>query len=294
MPNILNITVENPDELLNVNAYGAGAVIQVQDDDNSAFTSPTDTGTLAIVANQRSYTFYHATGISATWYRTRYEDNSGTTVSDWSDPFQAGIEGGYLCSLYDVAQSLGIALGTNEDENIIEYIRQVSRAIERYCGRWFMPRPMSGTTTYRVHTEAGRTVHLPRGIRSITSLGIASEDQPESGGTYTVATASDYFISPPPMERDDDDPGYWIELRSSSTSAFYDAAYGAQITGAFGFGAVPPDIQGVAIRASARRYIGKGGGAAVAIGPSGTELLLPDMSGADRATLDGYKRWIVG
>ena len=55
---------------------------------------------------------------------------------------------------------------------------------------------------------------------------------------------------------------------------------------------MPYDIQGVAIRAVIRRHIGKGGGGtAVAIGPEGTEFLLPDMSGADRRVLEYYRHW---
>jgi hypothetical protein len=41
--------------------------------------------------------------------------------------------------------------------------------------------------------------------------------------------------------------------------------------------------------------MGKGGGAvSIPVGPEGTMMLLPDMSGADRATLDQYRIMVVG
>jgi hypothetical protein len=297
----LTIEVENPDELLNAGLYGAGAVIRIQSSatETGAYADVSGTGstpTKAIVAATRSYTGYDPNGTSSTWYRVRYESSNATRVSDWTAVFQAGDEtAGLLCSLYDVQQELGGGTSANEDELILEKIRQVSRQIENYCGRWFAPRPLSGTATYRFHSEAGNVLHIPRGIRSITSLGIASEDQPDTGGTYVVSASADYYIDPPSGERTDpSDPGFWVRLGWNRSSYFYDAAFGVEITGAFGWASVPYDIQGVATRASIRRYLGKGGGATVAVGPAGTEILLPDMSGADRLTLDWYKRRAIG
>jgi len=91
------------------------------------------------------------------------------------------------------------------------------------------------------------------------------------------------------MDRDVGWPATSIVLNSTSALRLTSASFGAEIVGAFGFAAVPADIQGVAIRAVVRRFIGKGGGGvSVAVGPAGTEFLLPDMSGSDRSTLDFY------
>lgn len=301
MPNILQITVESAAELLNAGAFDTGALIQIQTatSEAGAFADLTGTGstpTIALVSGTRIYTGFDPSGASSAWYKTRYKNSGGTRLSDWSAAFQVGDEtAGLLCSLYDVLQELGQASG-NDDETIIEKIRQVSRQIEHYCGRWFAPRPLSGTATYRFHTEAGNVLHVPRGIRSITTLGYATEDQPDSGGTYTLATSTDYYIDPPLSDRTDaGDPGHWIRLRWNGSSSFSDASFGAEIVGAFGYASVPYDIQGVALRAAIRRYLGKaGGGAVVATGPSGTEMLLPDMSGADRLTLQAYRRGYIG
>lgn len=296
MPNVLTLTVENPDEILNAGLYGAGALMRLQSSATEAgsYADVSGTGstpTIAIVTATRSYTGFDPNGTSSSWYRTRFENSGGTRLSDWSDVFQVGDEtAGQLCSLYDVQQELGGTTTANDDETIIEKIRQVSRAIERYTERWLAPRPRSGTTTLTFPTRYGDELHIPRGIRSITTLGIGDGDQPETGGTYTTLS-SNYYIAPVAAMREPYEPGYWVRLDSNASTWFSDATFGAQITGAFGYGQVPSDIQGVAVRAAVRRYIGKsGGGATVAVGPQGTEFLLPDMSAADRMTLDLYKQ----
>jgi hypothetical protein len=301
VPNVLKITVENPDEILNTGAYAAGALIRLQTSatEAGAFTDVSGTGstpTIPVLAATRSYTGYDPNGIVSSWYRTRYENAGGTRLSDWTPAFQTGDEqAGLICSLYDVQQELG-ETGTDpaRDERILEGIRQVTTAIEGYCGRWFVPRPLSGTTTYRFTTGWGSVLRIPKGIRSISTLNIATQDQPATGGTYTAATASDFYLDKPEAERDVGWPATKVQLLSTASSRFYPALNGAEIVGAFGWAAVPPDIQGVAIRAVTRRYIGKGGGGvSVAVGPVGTEFLLPDLSGSDRRTLDWYRALVV-
>ncbi len=296
MPNPVIVTVENPDELLDAGLYGAGAVIRFQSSatEGGAYADLSGTGstpTKVIVTAVRSYTGFDPIGTVSTWYRTRYENVGATRVSDWTTAIQAGDEtGGLLASVYDVEQELGETLSANDRENVLDKLRQVTVAIEGYTGRWFVPRPLSGTTTYTVHTAYGRSLYIPKGIRSITTLGIANYGQPDTGGVYSSATAANYYLEPVAMERTSGWPATRISLRKETASLFYAATFGAQITGAFGWASVPYDIQGVAIRATIRRYIGKGGGGtAVAVGPSGVEYLLPDMSGSDRAVLEFYR-----
>lgn len=302
MPNIITVPEERADQLLNTGAYGASAVIRLQTATTEAgiYADVTGTGstpTLALVSGTRIYTGYDPAGLVSSWYRTRYENVGASRVSDWSTPFQVGDEqAGLLCSVYDVRQRLGID-GTTEDENIIEGIRAVSRLIEHYCQRWLSPRPLNGTTTYRFHTEAGYSLHIPRGIRSITSLGIATEDQPDSGGTYAVATSTDYYIDPPVSERTDTiDPGFHVRLRWNGAAYFADATFGAEITGAFGFASVPYDVQSIAIGATVRGFLSKGSpsGVNAVAGPSGALVILRDFGPADIAVLDRYRRLAIG
>jgi hypothetical protein len=290
--NYIDVTVDDPDKLLNASMYGAGAIIRLQ-------SGATETGAFAneataeLIAGTRSYTLYDTDGTSSTWYRTRYENAGGTTFSDWSAAFQVSGElAGYLCSLPDAKQRLGISYAdTSEDENVLEYIRQVSSFIEHYVGRKLSPDPASGTRTYRLHTRAGYSLWIPKGIRSITTLGIATEDQPESGGTYTFPSATTYYIDPPEYERDAGWPGTRICFRSTSGQQFYTASFGAEVTGAFGFAATPPDVQGVALRLVVREHAGRGspGGEVATINIDGSRSFEYALSLRDRATLDHYR-----
>lgn len=296
MANVGRVFVENPDEILNAGHSGAGAVIQVQRDTAEAFTTPVDVTTVPIVTAVRSYTFYDSAGTSSSWYRFRYETSAGVGTSDWSTPFQVGDEqAGLLCSLYDVKQRIGLsASNTEDDETILEFIRDVSVDIMGYTGRQFAPDPSSGTKTYRLHTRAGYTLWVPKGIRSITTLGIATSDQPATGGTYTTAIASDYFLDPPEYERSYGWPATRIVFRSAAGTRFYNASYGAEITGAFGWATAPADIQGIAASAVIRRFAGKETATlAIALGPEAGIRLLRDITPAQQAKLDWYRQLLA-
>jgi hypothetical protein len=297
MPNILRVTVDGADELLNQGAYGAGAVIRVQTatTEAGAYADVTGTGstpTLALVSGTRLYMGYDPAGTSASWYRVRYENSGATRLSDWGTAFQAGGEdAGLICSLSDVTERLfgSATVSTGEQETLLGIIAEVGSALEHATGRWLRPRPSSGTTTYRMHTAYGSILRIPQGIRSITTLGIATSDQPETGGTYTTQTAATYYLDPPAIERDADWPATSVRFIWAGP-VFYGASYGAEITGAFGFAAVPADIRGVAIEAVTRKYIGKETAApAIAVGPSGGVRLLASLSPDARAIVESYR-----
>lgn len=290
MANTIKISVDGPDDLLLTDAYGAGAIVRLQ----SCATEGgvyANLATATIVSGTRLYTMSDPTGTSSTWYRTRYENAGATRSSDWSAVFQAGGEdAGYLCSIYDVSERVfGSATpSSSEQEILLEIIREVSSAIEHYTGRWLRPRPLSGTATYRFHTEASSILRLPRGIRSISTLGIASSDGTDTGGTYTTLPSGSYFLNPPVADRESDWPATSVRLINGLT--FYRAYFGAEITGAFGWESTPADIRGVAIEAVTRRYIGKETAApAISIGPAGGVRLLASLSPDARATLDSYR-----
>src|SRR3972149_5714820 len=129
MANVIRVSVENADELLNTAAYDALAIVRLQ-------SSATETGsytneaTATLVAGTKIYTLYDANGSPKTGVRTRYENQAGTNVSEWSDVFRTGATG--ICDLLDVKQRLGIAASdTSEDENLTEYIDQGATHIPR-------------------------------------------------------------------------------------------------------------------------------------------------------------------
>lgn len=285
MPNVLKIRVENADEVLNASMYGAGAVVQVQSGaDGVTFA---DEGTVAVVSGTRVYTFYDPDGSSTTWYRYRYENAGGSIVSDWTAGFQVGDEtAGMICSLYDVEERLG-TLGDLAREIILEIIPQVTREIERYCAQDFTGDRQD--VTFRVHTRDGRRLYIARGIQSLTTLRYATESQPDTGGTYTTATAGDWYLDPPTYEREPGWPADAVVFRDNVSAHFYTAEHGAELVAKRGWAAVPEDVQRVGIEMVISAHLSKGsgeGGRAV-VGPSGQPVILRDPR--HKAVLDGYR-----
>lgn len=297
MANVVSVIVENADQLLNASMYGAGAIVRLQSSsDGVTYANET---TAALVSGTRLYTLYDTDGTSSTWYRTRYENAGGTSTSDWSDPFVVGGEtGGYLCSLYDVEQRLAGVASTNDREQLLEIISQVSAEITGYTGRTLLPE----TATYRFDALVGqtldrslRTLWVDRGIRSITSLSIAADDQPDTGGTFTTLAATEYSLRPSTIAREPGWPATSVVILPTSSSWFTPGINTVEIAGAFGFAAVPPDVQAVAENATIRRYQARGSGVATALGTEDFGArLLRWISPEERMTLERYRRrWIV-
>src|SRR3990167_2104295 len=88
MPVLLTITLEDITAAEILTGYSAGAIVRLQRDTTSAFSTATNLTTITVVSGTESYTYWDSTGTSASWYRTRYENSGGTTLSSWSDGFQ--------------------------------------------------------------------------------------------------------------------------------------------------------------------------------------------------------------
>lgn len=295
MANVIPVTVENPDELLNAGMYGAGAIVRLQSGltETGAFSNES---TAAIITATRLYTLYDQDGTSTTWYRTRYENAGGTVVSDWSPAFQAGDEtGGLICSVYDVEQRIGTQT-SNDRETILDIIRAVTIAIEGFTGRWFSPRPLAGTKTLTLSPgydftrvlRDGRTVLFPRGIRAIGGIGYAVVDQPSTGGSYTSITATDAIL---PAAGTEGWPSTRFVLREQVGCILRPGLNTIQLTtSSFGWSAVPFDIQNIGVEAVIRTFIGKETATpAVSVGPSGATVILRGMSPEAMAKLVWYR-----
>ena len=297
MPNVLQITVESPDDILNTGAYATGALVRLQwsATETGTYADVSGTGstpTIAVVTGTRSYTGYDPLGIVSTWYRTRFENAGATRLSDWSDPFQVAPEGsGLICSLWDVKQELGIT-ATTDDELLTEKIRQVGALIQLYTGRGFVRIPASGTTTFYFDvTRPGKRLSVPLGIAAATQLEVATITQPSSGGTYSTVNANDWYLRPVFAEQDFGFPATAIEISEWSGSWFYQGHNTVRLTGALGWATVPDDIQAIAVRAVSASYLSKGSGAGgvAAVGPSGAMTVLRFISPADKETLTMYR-----
>jgi hypothetical protein len=139
---------------------------------------------------------------------------------------------------------------------------------------------------------------VPRGIRSITTLGIASSSQPDTGGTYTTATSTTYYIDPPEDDRTQGWPGSSIVFLANGGGYFYDAEFGAEITGAFGFASVPPAISHIALNlvvAGYRERASSGGSAETfTVNVDGSRTYERVLSSKDWNTLRFYTVPLVG
>jgi hypothetical protein len=296
---ILKITVENADELLNSAMLGTGALGRVERSATGGGAGFSEVTTFAIVAGTRIYTVYDLSGTTSSWYRVRFSKADGTSPTDYGPEFQAGgEEGGLLCSLYDVKQRLGFAYtDSSEDENILEYIRQASAFIEGETERWFAPRPSSGTATYLLSpTVTGRRVEVPKGIRSVTAIGYATTDQPDTGGTYTTITASEAVLTPSTIERTPGWPATGIQLLSTSAGSFYAGLNTVTVTGSFGWEAVPADVGAAAADLAVILHRGRadggiGGSVIVNVDGSRTYDRLPTSV---YRVLMHYRRRVVG
>lgn len=253
MSNFLSIVAEDTEELLSAGMYGTGAVIRLQTaaTEGGAYADVSGTGstpTIPLTAGVRTYTGYDPAGASTSWYRTRYENVGATRASEWSDPFQASAGPAMLCTDGQVKARLwpsGQTPDAGDDPLINELIVQVSAWIETYTGRWFTPH--DGVTMV-LDTSGGYVLRVPRGVRSVSSMGINVQGhQPDEGGTYGTLSAATVMLRPASVDRPDGWPATEIRLSRATSSVFANVENGATVTGDFGFAATPPEIQAVAI-----------------------------------------------
>jgi hypothetical protein len=254
MANILHLQVDNPDEILNSGAYGAGALLQIQSATAEAgpFADLSGTGstpTIPIVSGTKAYTGYDPAGTTATWYRTRYKSADALRLSDWSAAFLVGAAEGFLVSLADVKGKLGIT-STTDDEQLLDYLGEVTDDFSEYTGRRFVRSPASGSATFLFDVEQpSRTLWVPEGLAAVSQVEVATQ----TGGAYAVLATSDWFLDPP-----DPAPG-WTYLSVSlsdvgSTPMFYAGKRTVRLTGAKGWAEVPRHISRLAERAVIRRW----------------------------------------
>jgi len=200
MANVIRVAVDNPDELLNPGAYGAGAVVRLQSAATSTglFASVT---TAPIVSGTTSYTLYDQAGATSTWYRTRYENAGGTVLSDFSALFQVGS--GTYATLTPLKQRLGLSTTDTTDDALLQTIcDQANGYIESMAHRVLAP---LGVQTYTFdgfeYLENRRLLLVPHGILTVTAVQVAAY----TGQAYITVPISDIFLRPPAHQRE---PGW--------------------------------------------------------------------------------------
>lgn len=173
-----------------------------------------------------------------------------------------------LATLVQVKAALKLT-DANDDTYLTGLIEGVSEWITEYTGRRLVP---EAGATYVVDTAAGSRIDVGRGIRAVTSLGVASSNQPDSGGTYTTVTAADILLRPSPIDRRPGWPATYILLRGN-TARLGAWLNGATITGDFGFAATPLAITQVTIDAVAAAYQARRVGASGVMGADDTTVV---------------------
>lgn len=180
---------------------------------------------------------------------------------------------GDLVTLAQARARCGITDGTDtsDDTLLAELITDLSDWISDYVA----PVSLIAETaaTYYVDTIAGSVIAFPRGVRAISSLSIATSDQPDDGsGTYTAVTAADIWLRPLAQDRKPGWPATAIVLRGTGTGRLVTARAGAKIVGNFGFATVPARIQEVALNAIAQAYTTRARQAGGVIGEDDTPV----------------------
>ena len=168
----------------------------------------------------------------------------------------------------------GVTWTAADDTLLGELIDQVSDFIQgpEGAGRKLVP---EAAQTYTFDTMAGNVLRIPRGIRAITTLQVATSNQPDSGGTYITVPAADRLLRPLAVDRPIGWPAteVWISPASSgSIVRFGDAMNGAVILGDFGFAAVPPAIASVTIDAVVTAWMTRKLGASGVVGADDTAV----------------------
>jgi hypothetical protein len=285
----LIVTTEGESAADLLTGYGAGALIRIERGTDVAgpFSEVT---TVPLVAGVETYDRWDDAGTTSSWYRLRYSNAGGSIVSDYGEPFQPGAS--LLCTLEDVKLRLtGSGTLTDEHERLIlRFIRAVTVWIHGYTGRLFVPT----TRTIRVHTGPGRIILIPQGIRSVGSLGVATTGQPETGGTYVTASASDYYLAPLDTDREWGWPATMLHIRPDATgpvTEFAGATFGAQLTdAALGWAHTPEDIGVIAEAAVIRMWQARGSGVVASWGtPEQGGRLLRWISPEEREILEWYQ-----
>ena len=95
-------------------------------------------------------------------------------------------------TLADAKAQLRIADAT-DDAYLTALLEGVTDWIQDYVRRKVVP---EAGATYLVDTAYGSTIYLPRGIRTVTTLGIATTHQPDTGGTYTTIASTGFATDP--------------------------------------------------------------------------------------------------
>lgn len=308
--NILRVVVDNPEELLNAGAFGAGALLRVEKSTDGVTYTPLTTA--ALVSGTTLYKVYDQSGPSTNWYRTRFSDAAATNFSDYSAPFQVGEGPESYATLGGVRLKLGLAVAdVTDDPRIESIVESVNTEMEGRITTPIGPSPLTQMifdgseaicrepTPYSNYQGYGYNGRLPnalfirRGVRSISLL----EMQRWPDTTWVTVDPTNYLIGPPAADRDPGWPGQFIILIGTTWTYFYPGYQNVRATGGFGFASIPTDLREMGNRVAYRAWLADRAGQQDVTGLDelGQPLVSSYFSLRDRLILkryrDGTRKW---
>lgn len=179
---------------------------------------------------------------------------------------------------------------TGDDTFLTTLLESVSAFVQDRCHRRLIAETL---TNVLVDTAAGSRIEVPRGVRSVSSLALATGDQPDDGsGTYTAVAAADILLRPGQLERRPGWPADTILLKGAAPRIVRSTLNGAKITMDVDFATVPLPIVAVVEEAVVVAYNASQGGTGEGIGEGNTQVpdwaeYFPDGS-PQAATLQRY------
>lgn len=288
------VNVDDPDEI--IAGYGAGAKVRIERDTTAAFVSPTEIATLTLVSGQTQYEYWDGGGADASWYRSRYSATAGAPFSTYSDPFQPGAPTAYA-SLNSLREYLDLP-DDSKDNMLVDLLRQATDYMIGKMGRdCFRHPPISGTETRLLSVDwRSSDLDVGAGIISLdlirvaagtggawTSLTAATDWRLSGGGQPYIGVGGAMFTV----------PSRYIELTDvAPLSRWYTGYDVVELTGAFGFPAVPSLVEKATLDLAREWYRqGPGGGGPVGVNQYGTPLF---AAGLPRTVADAIREFGVG
>lgn len=286
------VHIDNAADWLTVDA---AAMFRLDRDTTAAFSSPAEVATTSLTTGTERYEVWDSAGTTSTWYRFRIEDDGDVALSGWSVPFKV-VSSQPIATLASVKLRLGSSASTTDDDILQGYIDAANSAIVHRIG--YYPGPSDDSTrTYhgKEAVQDGKRLWVPGGVRAVTTLKCAST----TGGTKTAATATDYVLGPYSFLLRPGEPYQFIEfvdVTSGAWSSFPAGYSNVEITGTFGWNAVPADLVAIASAWAIRQWKSRAAGDADILGTTefGEQIVSDRFPAQWRRTIDAYRFIGVG
>lgn len=299
---IFYVDVKKPSAAEVIAWLGTGSLIRWEYS-ASATSGFVEGGTEPLVAGVERYAIEHRTGTTY-YYRSRYSaaaPASDADFSEYSDPWLAGSIDDYpttqIAQVYTTPGAAKLRLGkdkTTADDILEALAAGINRDLNRRIGYFVGPasdtvRLYSGEDA-RIHCD-GRRLYIRGGIRSLTGVRIADDDD----GTLAAATLADFRLGP--YEYDGGSPGepyQYVEITRSPTGSYGRFPFyqrNVELTGTFGWSAVPGDLAELASRQLVRAYLARSTGQTDVVGSDamGNALISRLWSQPDLLLIQHYR-----